>query len=48
MLDPLAPGAPVLVAGGRVTGQAVQAALTRFGATPTVCDDDPVMLRPYA
>ncbi|MGB9223652.1 UDP-N-acetylmuramoyl-L-alanine--D-glutamate ligase, partial [Mycobacterium sp.] len=48
MLDPLAPGAPVLVAGGRVTGQAVQAALSRFGATPTVCDDDPVMLRPYA
>ncbi|MCV7381105.1 UDP-N-acetylmuramoyl-L-alanine--D-glutamate ligase [Mycobacterium alsense] len=48
MLDPLAPGAPVLVAGGRVTGAAVQAALTRFGATPTVCDDDPDMLRPYA
>ncbi|MCV7145008.1 UDP-N-acetylmuramoyl-L-alanine--D-glutamate ligase [Mycobacterium riyadhense] len=48
MLDPLVPDAPVLVAGGRVTGQAVQAALTRWGATPTVCDDDPVMLRPYA
>ncbi|BBX96867.1 UDP-N-acetylmuramoyl-L-alanine--D-glutamate ligase [Mycobacterium lacus] len=47
MLDPLAPGAPVLVAGGRVTGQAVRAALTRFGAAPTVCDDDPAMLRPY-
>jgi UDP-N-acetylmuramoylalanine--D-glutamate ligase len=47
VLDPLAPGAPVLVAGGRVTGQAVQAALTRFGATPTVYDDDPAMLRPY-
>jgi UDP-N-acetylmuramoylalanine--D-glutamate ligase len=47
-LDVLVPGAPVLVAGGRVTGQAVQAALTEFGATPTVCDDDPVMLRPYA
>ncbi|BBX73208.1 UDP-N-acetylmuramoyl-L-alanine--D-glutamate ligase [Mycobacterium shinjukuense] len=48
MLDPLAPGAPVLVAGGRVTGQAVQSALARWGATPTVCDDDPAMLRPYA
>jgi UDP-N-acetylmuramoylalanine--D-glutamate ligase len=48
VLDPLAAGAPVLVAGGRVTGRAVVAALTRFGATPTVCDDDPVMLRPYA
>lgn len=30
-----------------MTGQAVQAALTRFGATPTVYDDDPAMLRPY-
>ena len=48
VLDPLVPGAPVLVAGGRVTGEAVQAALARFGATPTVCDDDPAMLRPYA
>ena len=42
------PGAPVLVAGGRVTGRAVQAALTRFGAVPTVCDDDSTMLRQYA
>lgn len=47
-LDPLAPGAPVLVAGGRVTGKAVLAALTRFGAAPTVCDDDPATLRGYA
>ena len=31
-----------------MTGRAVLAALTRFGATPTVCDDNPVMLRPYA
>ena len=38
----------MLVAGGRVTGRAILAALTRFGATPTVCDDDPEMLRPYA
>jgi UDP-N-acetylmuramoylalanine--D-glutamate ligase len=47
-LDPLVPGAPVLIAGGRVTGRAILAALTRFGAIPTVCDDDPAMLRPYA
>jgi UDP-N-acetylmuramoylalanine--D-glutamate ligase len=47
-LDPLVAGAPVLIAGGRVTGRAVLAALTGFGATPTVCDDDPAMLRPYA
>ena len=45
--NPLVPGAPVLIAGGRVTGRAVLAALTR-SATPTVCDDDPAMLRPYA
>ncbi|KZS58314.1 UDP-N-acetylmuramoyl-L-alanine--D-glutamate ligase [Mycobacterium ostraviense] len=48
MLEPLVPGAPVLIAGGRVTGRAVLAALARFGAKPTVCDDDPVMLKPYA
>ncbi|KZS55372.1 UDP-N-acetylmuramoylalanine--D-glutamate ligase [Mycobacterium kansasii] len=48
MLGSLVPGAPVLIAGGRVTGRAVLAALTRFGATPTVCDDDPVMLQPYS
>lgn len=47
-LEPLAPGAPVLVAGGGVTGKAVLAALTRFGAAPTLCDDDPVRLRVYA
>lgn len=47
-MDPLAPGAPVLIAGARVTGRAVLAALTRFGATPTLCDDDPAMLAPHA
>ena len=47
-LDPLASGAPVLVAGGGVTGRAVLAALTRFGATVTLCDDDPATLRRYA
>lgn len=47
-LDPLAPGAPVLVAGGGVTGKAVLAALSRFGAAPTLCDDDPATLRRYA
>ncbi|OBA71310.1 UDP-N-acetylmuramoylalanine--D-glutamate ligase [Mycobacterium sp. 1554424.7] len=48
MLDPLTPGAPVLVAGGGVTGKAVLAALSRFGAAPTLCDDDPETLRQYA
>jgi UDP-N-acetylmuramoylalanine--D-glutamate ligase len=41
-------GAPVLVAGGGVTGRAVLAALTRYGAAPTLCDDDAVTLRKYA
>ena len=47
-LDPLAPGAPVLVAGAGVTGRAVLAALTRFGTAPTLCDDDPAALSQYA
>ena len=47
-LAPLAPGAPVLVAGGGVTGRAVLAALTRFRAAATLCDDDPATLRQYA
>jgi UDP-N-acetylmuramoylalanine--D-glutamate ligase len=41
-------GLPVLVAGGGVTGKAVLAALTRFGAAVTLCDDDPAALRHYA
>ncbi|HXA88907.1 MAG TPA: UDP-N-acetylmuramoyl-L-alanine--D-glutamate ligase [Mycobacterium sp.] len=48
MLDPMVTGAPVLVAGGGVTGRAVLAALTRYGAAPTLCDDDPATLRKYA
>ncbi len=47
-LEPLGPGAPVLVAGARVTGRAILAALTRFGAAATLCDDDPAMLAPHA
>lgn len=47
-LDPLAPGAPVLVAGGGITGKAALGALSRFGAVPTLCDDDPATLRGYA
>jgi UDP-N-acetylmuramoylalanine--D-glutamate ligase len=48
VLDPLTPRAPVLVAGGGVTGKAVLAALRRFGAAPTLCDDDEATLRRYA
>jgi UDP-N-acetylmuramoylalanine--D-glutamate ligase len=47
-LGPLVPGAPVLVAGGGVTGRAVLAALTPLGVTATLCDDDPATLRRYA
>ena len=42
------PGAPVLVAGGGVTGRAVLAALDRYGADATLSDDDPATLRKYA
>ena len=48
MLGPLQAGAPVLVAGGGVTGRAVVAALQQFGACPTLCDDDPATLRRFA
>jgi UDP-N-acetylmuramoylalanine--D-glutamate ligase len=47
-LGPLVPGVPVLVAGGGVTGKAVLAALRRFGAAATLCDDDPATLGGYA
>jgi UDP-N-acetylmuramoylalanine--D-glutamate ligase len=48
VLEPLTPGAPVLVAGGGVTGRAVLTALERFGATATLCDDDAATLSRYA
>jgi UDP-N-acetylmuramoylalanine--D-glutamate ligase len=44
---PLLPGKHVLVAGARVTGRAVIAALAPLGAVVTVCDDDPTALREY-
>lgn len=47
-LTPLAPGVPVLVAGAGVTGRAVLTALRPLGPALTVCDDDPVALRPYS
>jgi UDP-N-acetylmuramoylalanine--D-glutamate ligase len=39
-LDPLAPGAPVLVAGGGVTGRSVLAALDPMDVAATLCDDE--------
>ncbi len=47
-LEPLSAGAPVLVAGGGVTGRAVLAALAALGATATLCDDDPATRRQFA
>ncbi len=47
-LESLSAGAPVLVAGGGVTGRAVLAALSRLGATATLCDDDPATRRNFA
>ncbi|MGB6207058.1 UDP-N-acetylmuramoyl-L-alanine--D-glutamate ligase [Mycobacterium sp.] len=47
-LGPLAPGLPVLVAGGGVTGRAVLAALRALGVTATLCDDDPVTRQQFS
>jgi UDP-N-acetylmuramoylalanine--D-glutamate ligase len=47
-LEALSAGARVLVAGGGVTGRAVLAALSRLGATATLCDDDPTTRRHFA
>ncbi len=47
-LEQLSKGAPVLVAGGGVTGRAVLAALHGLGATATLCDDDPATRRQFA
>ena len=47
-LESLSAGAPVLVAGGGVTGRAVLAALSRLGATATLCDDDPTTRQYFA
>jgi UDP-N-acetylmuramoylalanine--D-glutamate ligase len=41
-------GAAVLVAGARVTGRAILAALTPFGARATLTDDSPSALTAYA
>jgi len=47
MVENVLPGPQVLVAGARVTGRAVIAALAPLGAQVTVCDDDPTALRGY-
>jgi len=46
-LEPLSAGAPVLIAGGGVTGRAVLTALAELGATATLCDDDPATRRQF-
>jgi UDP-N-acetylmuramoylalanine--D-glutamate ligase len=47
-LEALSAGAPVLIAGGGVTGRAVLAALGALGATATLCDDAPATRRQFA
>jgi UDP-N-acetylmuramoylalanine--D-glutamate ligase len=47
-LEPLEAGAPVLVAGGGVTGRAVLTALGALGAAATLCDDSPVTRQQFA
>ncbi|MFY1621046.1 UDP-N-acetylmuramoyl-L-alanine--D-glutamate ligase [Micromonospora sp. WMMD736] len=48
LLEPIAPGAAVLVAGARVTGRAILATLAQLGVSATLCDDDPAILGPHA
>ena len=47
-LEQLSAGAPVLVAGGGVTGRAVLAALGALGATATLCDDSAATRQQFA
>src|ERR1700736_4516120 len=47
MVENVLPGPRVLVAGARVTGRAVIAAVAPLGAQVTVCDDDPAALHGY-
>ncbi|HXS86420.1 MAG TPA: UDP-N-acetylmuramoyl-L-alanine--D-glutamate ligase [Mycobacterium sp.] len=47
-LEQLSAGAPVLVAGGGVTGRAVLAALGALGATATLCDDSAATRQHFA
>jgi UDP-N-acetylmuramoylalanine--D-glutamate ligase len=48
LISDLKPGAPVLVAGGGVTGRSVLAALAPLGVTATLCDDDPATRQQFA
>jgi UDP-N-acetylmuramoylalanine--D-glutamate ligase len=47
-LEELSAGAPVLVAGGGVTGRAVLAALDALGAAATLCDDSAATRQHFA
>jgi UDP-N-acetylmuramoylalanine--D-glutamate ligase len=47
-IEPLTPGARVLVTGAGVTGRSVIGALTRLDAVATLCDDDPAALQRLA
>jgi UDP-N-acetylmuramoylalanine--D-glutamate ligase len=44
-LDPLVPGARVLVTGAGLTGRSVSAVLEPTGVRLTICDDDPLALQ---
>jgi UDP-N-acetylmuramoylalanine--D-glutamate ligase len=48
LLADLRPGAPVLVAGGGVTGRSVLEALGPLGVRATLCDDDPATRQQFA
>ena len=44
-LEPLVPGARVLVTGAGLTGRSVSAVLEPTGVRLTICDDDPLALQ---
>ncbi len=47
-VEPLGPGASVLVTGAGITGDSVLAALAPLGAATTLCDDDAAALQRHA
>lgn len=45
LVEPLTPGAPVLITGAGLTGRSVSAVLEPTGVRMTICDDDPLALQ---
>jgi UDP-N-acetylmuramoylalanine--D-glutamate ligase len=45
LVEPLSPGARVLITGAGLTGRSVSAVLEPTGVRMTICDDDPLALQ---